>query len=501
MLFFIYFWSLFTQPLFFELMRKITLIIALFFIAIQGNAQIADGSIAPDFTATDINGNTWTLSEILASGKTVIMDISATWCGPCWNYHNNHTLDDIYQAYGPDASDEVVVLFVEGDPTTGDDDLHGLTGESQGDWVEGSPYPIIDDANIADLYEITYFPTIFRICPNGIVKEIGSVSANSIRTGINSASGCGITLTGVQNNAHAIANENGFCSTSGAAVAKVKNLGENILTSATLNLKEDGNVVATKAFTGTINRFATKTIPFDSFTFNPASTYTFEVVNVNASPLFNSEFNTADLGVSIAPLATTDIVVKVYTDNWPTEISWKIKNSANVVVASGGPYVGNATNGGGADANTTKTHTVTLADNDCYSVQLIDAYGDGWSIGNTPHGFEVFSSEDVSLVNIAGDNIGTGITKAAAMTTTALGVGEVQTNKFGIYPNPTSGIFQISTESAVQVSVVDMLGKTVFKADNITSDSLIDLSGFQKGIYMVKVVGDNATATEKVILK
>ncbi|MFN0212627.1 MAG: hypothetical protein ACKVT2_00095, partial [Saprospiraceae bacterium] len=46
----------------------------------SAHAQIPDGSIAPPWTATDLNGGSHKLYDMLDSGYTVFMDISATWC-------------------------------------------------------------------------------------------------------------------------------------------------------------------------------------------------------------------------------------------------------------------------------------------------------------------------------------------------------------------------------------------------------------------------------------
>ena len=50
-------------------MKKITLFFALLLLSFQSNAQIAPGSVAPDFTATDINGVSHHLADYLAAGK------------------------------------------------------------------------------------------------------------------------------------------------------------------------------------------------------------------------------------------------------------------------------------------------------------------------------------------------------------------------------------------------------------------------------------------------
>ncbi len=478
-------------------MKKILLLLFGFYLSVS-NAQIASGSVAPDFDAVDINGVSHKLSDYLSAGKTVIIDVSATWCGPCWNYHNTKALDDIYEAYGVDASNEVVVLFVEGDANTSLADLNGTGTNTQGNWVAGTPYPIIDGSNIGSLYQITYFPSVFRICPNGIVTLIDQASSAVIRSGINT--GCATPLVGTQNNAHALAVENGFCASSGAAIAKIKNYGENTLTSINLNLKENGNVVANKTFTGTVGRFVTKSLTFDSYTFDPTAAYSFEIAAVNGGTTFSPSFLENNLGVKSAVQVPENIVVKIYTDNYPTEMSWKIKNNVGVIVASGGPYIGLA-NGGGQDANTTIIQNVTLPVGICYTIQLLDSFGDGWSGGSTPHGIEISDANDISLYSSFVGNFGTISNKANVISTSALGIETTDKFQTVAYPNPTTGILYLQTETAVNIAIVDVLGKVVFEAKQVSKNEPIVLSHLQKGIYMAKMNTENKSWTEKIVIQ
>lgn len=143
-------------------------------------AQIPDGSIAPDFTATDINGVEHNLYDILAEGKSVVIDFGATWCSPCWSYHQDGDLHEYMDLYGPEGTDESMVFMVESDVETTLDDLMGNTPSSLGDWITGTNYPIIDKASIRALYNVYQYPTIMIICPDRKIKNVGQSSAASI---------------------------------------------------------------------------------------------------------------------------------------------------------------------------------------------------------------------------------------------------------------------------------------------------------------------------------
>lgn len=147
-------------------MKRLLLLLALIFGVQHLSAQLPNGSTCPDFTGVDLNGNSHNLYTLLDQGKTVVVDVSATWCGPCWSYHQTHALDSVWAKYGPNGTDEMFVMWVEGDFQTGMPDLQGQTGSSQGDWTNGTAYPIVDDHTISNLLQVAGFPTIYVICPS-----------------------------------------------------------------------------------------------------------------------------------------------------------------------------------------------------------------------------------------------------------------------------------------------------------------------------------------------
>lgn len=153
----------------------------------QSIGQLSNGAIAKDWTLDDTNNVIHNLYTELNAGKGAIVKFSATWCSPCWSYHNTNTLKDIYNTYGPNGTDEARVYYIEASTSTNEGCLFGpasCSGSTQGDWTAGTPYPLIhlDGAELAvsSDYQVAFFPTIYVVSPDKRAFQVGQASFNTL---------------------------------------------------------------------------------------------------------------------------------------------------------------------------------------------------------------------------------------------------------------------------------------------------------------------------------
>ncbi len=172
-------------------MKHLSLLCTFFVLSVQfALAQLPNGSIAPNWTMSDLNGVSHTLYDYLDQDKVVFLDFSATWCPPCWNYHHSGAFENLYINYGPGGTNDVMVFMIEGDASTNTACLYGPTGcvgGTMGNWVAGTPYPIIDNASQTGPYNINYWPTIYGVCPDRTITEVGQQGTAALW---NFAQGC-----------------------------------------------------------------------------------------------------------------------------------------------------------------------------------------------------------------------------------------------------------------------------------------------------------------------
>ena len=89
---------------------------------------------------------------------------------------------------------------------------------------------------------------------------------------------------------------------------------------------------------------------------------------------------------------------------------------------------------------------------------------------------------------------------SVARTINVVGINDYNVDDMvSIYPNPTSSILNIEAENLVSITIFDMSGKIVYFADENCSTASIDLSGFARSEYMIKVETKEGTSVKRII--
>jgi Secretion system C-terminal sorting domain len=328
-------------------MKRVVLPFSALLLAAPMKAQLPDGYLAPDFTATDLSGNTHVLSDILAQGKTVIMDISATWCSPCWSFHNSGVLEDVWELYGPDGTDEMMVLFVEGDGSTNLADLQGNTQASQGNWIQGTQYPIIDNAGIADDYQISYFPTVYGICPAGVLFEVGTL--NNATAYHNWANSCPEPTYAVDPWAVVAAEIDvavcGGQSTQAEPMVSVLNFGTQALTDISFSTYVEGALASTHVWTGPLGVLEMAEVQLPGVTVMDGDEVTVTITNAGDGTPQN---NSVEVNANVNAFGNSLEVVP-FTEDW-TSSQLGANGWVSLDLASDGPKWKRV--GQGIDGNT-----------------------------------------------------------------------------------------------------------------------------------------------------
>ncbi len=485
----------------------------LFAFAMRLSAQLPNGSIAPDFTAQDIQGQTHHLYDILESDKIVILEISATWCPPCWVYHTSNALQDLYAEHGPSGDDKLRVLWVEGDPSTNLNCLYGqagCNGGSAGNFVDGTPYPILDNSDIANTYQIGYYPTIYIICPNKKLYEVDPLDADGLWE---KAKQCPVAH-GVNNAGifeyHPGTDLHELCGVQGLSPKfNLTNLGTAPLTAATIDLKWSNNTVQTLQWTGYLPTYGEAVINLANQNVSNDGILKTTISNINygagdedfSNNVRNDNFTQA------VEFSSTQVLLKIRTDSYGEETYWEVRDDNGLVLEFGGNQdVG--PNGGGAfplgaplgpgayPSTSIIRDTLELPANGCYSFHITDAYGDGICCNFGTGYYRLYNLDDPATPLIFGGEF-TEYSRRAFGAGVVSGVSDLaQQLDLQLFPNPASTYlnlsFEVPASTEVSGNVFNALGQLQFqfpieKALPSGVDWQLQVSDWPAGLYYLQL--------------
>ena len=481
--------------------KKLLIAIVALFTFNNAQAQLPNGSVGLDFTVTDLDGTSHNLYYYLDNGYTVFIDFSATWCGPCWSYHISGALEDLYMNHGPagmpnvsaSTTDDVMVFFIEGDESS----LAALQGGSgsQGDWITGTPYPIIptysgtNSTQVVSDYQIGYWPTVYQICPDRIVTECGQAS-----NPYSLISACPAPASN-DNDARTFdyAGETLTCEGDLIPEIMIQNYGLTNLTSLNIEVSVNGNIMSTTPWTGNLATYATDNITLPALTglaSNDAvainTTYPNGVMDADPSNNPAASFN-----VQTAIQNThVDVTVQIVTDAYGSETTWDITDANGTVVLSGGPY----SNLSAAGTTTETPVSGTLNAQTCHTFTIYDSYGDGIDAGYGAGSFTVTDGNGTILASggqftdVDGDAFKTG-------DATTVGVNDFTSN-LSVYPNPVKDVLTIEG-NYTSVDIIDVSGKLVLSSES-TKD--INVKSLADGVYMLNIKTENGIAVKKITI-
>ena len=173
-------------------MKKINTLIFLFVLSITtGFSQMA-----PDFTFTDITGESHTLSETLAEGKVVLLDFFFVSCPPCIEFAPE--IESIIEDYEGSTLEVWALSDRDQDATIAGSIFNSTHEHHKVGGVVGGGYDIKE--LYADSFNFTGWPTYAIICNDGsVVWDIWPLSpgANEIRSQLTEACGVMASPTGV----------------------------------------------------------------------------------------------------------------------------------------------------------------------------------------------------------------------------------------------------------------------------------------------------------------
>ncbi len=467
---------------------------------------------APDFTAKDLQGKEWNLYRLLDEGKAVVLHLMSTHSLPSWAYHHGRALQTLHHQLGPESpANRVRVFLVESDPNTNSNCLYGFSGcnsATLGNWVAGTPFPVINDHEIAPQFGVADFPALVLICPNRKFRLLRLEGADRLAE---EALSCPVLFG--QNNAAIVQLDPGFVgrevcmSAAFSPHLQLVNLGKHPLYQAVLQLEWNAESLFTIAWQGELGSYEETSLDFPTFVRSEGGTLQARILSINGGAADEDENNNSVVQVfENAPRHGGEaFLLKIRTDQFGAETYWEVRDEQGRTLSRGGNQNVGPTGGGQYTAvqggmgaygdNATIYDTLYLPTPGCYSLHFVDAYGDGMCCDHGQGYFHLYRLEEpLGAPLITGGNFAayehrrfnTDMGSSVQLSSGEKGIA------LRLWPNPTAEQVQISLQQPsperLSIAVFDIFGRTAIgQREFLVSQEplVISVQHLSPGIYWI----------------
>ncbi len=501
-------------------MRKTIFLIFLCYL-LKTNFLNAQQALTKNFVVKDLNGVTWDFYSLLNQGVTIVFDASATWCGPCWNYHKSGELKDFYNKYGPNgtvSSNKAMVFLIEVDCGTPASNLNS--------WITGTPYPIINLDNpicsqFNQEFDIGGFPVVFMICPDKKWYSLGQPNSNSVFNSMNSKCPCKsdvATLNFVGINATS------SCSNTSIPVsATINNSGTDLISKYDLKVFKNGSLLQTINRTTNLQPYSSESVSIGNFDLKNTSELKVTVENPNGVADGNPSNNslTAPIYGNLLPVFGYSVISqssstqyetadKIFDDdtlsfwhnNWPVNaplphsLSFDLKNTYEL---NGLDFLNRQNNSNGYP------YTIEF-DSSIDNITWITPYT--FNLINTKQWQKIaFPNRKARYIRfkvvstISGTNVCSiaEVKLRGCINSTAVDESNDHSN-IQVFPNPTCDYITITgTGKGIDtVTLTDISGRSI----NVQGKyGYFNVSNLAKGIYTITIVESESKVNKKLIIE
>jgi len=226
---------------------------------------------------------------------------------------------------------------------------------------------------------------------------------------------------------------------------------------------------------------------WNGITIDSSGVYSDTLQSVNGCDSINILYLTVNNDI-FAPLT-----FELLLDDYCLETNWTIKDSQDSIWYSEGPYDCNPS-GGGIQSNTTIIKDLYLKDNECFTFELNDVYGDGLGAsyyGGTDGNWLLKDLNNVILSQGSGD-FGYSLIKSFFVTqSTPSSINSIENTNGQIYiaPNPfkNSAIVKIKNiQGPFNLEIFDMGGRVIKTFYSINNEFEINNINASSGIYWLR---------------